>query len=88
MKLSEFIGKEVINLFDGSRLGTVGDSDLVIDSETGEIQSIVLPNKGNLVNMWVDKQKLLIPWEAVKKIGTEAIIVELDQTHLRRSVWL
>ncbi|NLU50345.1 MAG: YlmC/YmxH family sporulation protein [Syntrophomonadaceae bacterium] len=83
MRLSELEGKEIINIYDGMRLGTVGDSDLLIDCETGEVVSMILPNKGNFINLWVDRQKLVIPWEAVKKIGREVIVVELDQTHPR-----
>ncbi|MGF7186943.1 YlmC/YmxH family sporulation protein [Desulfitispora alkaliphila] len=81
MRLSDLVGKEIVNIFDGARLGVIGESDLVIDIETGNIESIVLPNKGNLISMWFDKQHLVIPWESVKKIGSEVIIVELDGTH-------
>jgi len=80
---SELVGKEIVNTYDGTRLGTVGDSDLIIDTESGEIDSIILPNKGNLINFWVDRQHLIIPWETVKKIGNEVIIVDLDETHPR-----
>ncbi|NPV25982.1 MAG: YlmC/YmxH family sporulation protein [Firmicutes bacterium] len=83
MRLSELVGKEIVNIYDGVRLGVVGDSDLMIDPETGQIQSIILPNRTNFVNFWVDRQHLVIPWEAVRKIGTEVIIVDLDHTHVR-----
>ena len=62
MRLSDLVGKQIVNIYDGARLGTVG-SDLVIHTETGEIDSIILPNKGNLLNIWVDRQNLTIPWK-------------------------
>ncbi|MDH7479467.1 MAG: YlmC/YmxH family sporulation protein [Syntrophomonadaceae bacterium] len=83
MRLSELVGKQIINLYDGGKMGTVGESDLVIDLESGQIQSLILPGRTNLISFWGDQQQMVIPWEAVKKIGTEVIIVELDQTNLR-----
>jgi YlmC/YmxH family sporulation protein len=82
MRISELIGKEIVNILDGSRLGVVGEPDLFIDIETGEINSIILPDRGNMITFWVDKQQVVIPWDAVKKIGSEVIIVELDATHI------
>jgi YlmC/YmxH family sporulation protein len=64
-------------------MGTVGESDMVVDQETGRIVSIILPNRGNMLTFWTDRQKLVIPWEAVKKIGREVIVVDLDHTHMR-----
>jgi YlmC/YmxH family sporulation protein len=64
MRLNDLVGKEMVNIYDGMRMGTVGESDMVIDEETGDIVSIILPNKGNLLNFWVDRQKLIIPWSA------------------------
>ncbi len=83
MRMSELMGKEIININDGLRMGMVGDSDLVINPESGEIQSIILPNRGNFINLWIDRQKIVVPWEAVRKIGREVIVVDLDQTNLR-----
>ncbi|MGE5371297.1 MAG: YlmC/YmxH family sporulation protein [Solirubrobacterales bacterium] len=83
MRLNHLFGKEIININDGMRMGTVGESDLIIDQETGEIHYIVLPNRGNFLNMWIEKQKMVIPWETVKKIGREVLVVDLDHTHLR-----
>jgi len=81
--MSELVGKEIININDGLKMGMVGDSDLVINPESGEIESIILPNRGNLINLWIDRQKLVVPWEAVKKIGREVIVVDLDHTNPR-----
>ncbi|MGI5911205.1 MAG: YlmC/YmxH family sporulation protein [Syntrophomonadaceae bacterium] len=83
MRLSELVGKEMVNIYDGMRMGTVGESDMMVDQESGQIISIILPNKGNALTFWVDRQKMVIPWDAVKKIGREVIVVDLDNTHMR-----
>ncbi|MCL6638451.1 MAG: YlmC/YmxH family sporulation protein [Firmicutes bacterium] len=81
MRMAELAGKEIVNIYNGARLGVVGETDLAVDIESGEISSIILPKRGNFISMWVDRsQQLVIPWEAVRKIGEEVIIVDLDQT--------
>lgn len=74
------IGKEIVNVYDGSRMGTISDSDLIIDPETGTIESIILPARFNFINFWIDRHEMVVPWETVKKIGNEIVIVELDET--------
>jgi len=83
MRLNDLVGKEIVNIYDGMRMGTVGESDMLVDQESGDIISIILPNRGNAFNFWADRQKLVIPWEAVKKVGREVIVVDLDATHMR-----
>ncbi len=80
MRLSELGGKEVINIYDGARLGVIGDADMIVDINTGEIHSIILPQRSGALSFWMDRQNMIIPWTAVKKIGNEVIIVELDPT--------
>jgi len=80
--MTEMAGKEIINVFDGARLGVVGESDMIINPETGQITSVIVPRKSNFINFWMDRQHMLIPWESIRKIGQEIIIVELDQTNL------
>lgn len=75
MELSRLARKEIINLHDGSRLGFVGDSDLVID-ETGQIKAIIIFAKGMGLKHRPQKE-LNIPWEAIKKIGDEVLIVDI-----------
>ncbi|MCL5058520.1 MAG: YlmC/YmxH family sporulation protein [Actinobacteria bacterium] len=82
MRMAELAGKEIVNIYDGARLGVVGESDLVIEPGSGKITSILIPRKNNFISLWVDRQHMVLPWEAVKKIGFEVIIVDLDQTNL------
>ncbi|WP_347490880.1 YlmC/YmxH family sporulation protein [Desulfoscipio sp. XC116] len=88
MRLGELAGKEIININDGARLGVIGETDLAIDDETGQIKSIILPRKGNMLSLFAEKQELIIPWEAIKKVGFEVIIVELDQAIPRYGKYL
>lgn len=78
MRLSQLMGKKIINIFDGDILGTVGDSDLVIDSETGEIRSLVLPHRRERGLGRREMEPLTIPWDAVCKIGAEVIVVDIQ----------
>lgn len=82
VRLSELIGKDIVNIMNGSRLGTVADSDLVVDMETGEIDSMILPSRGGIFNLW-DHSNLTVPWASIRKIGSEVIIVELDDSHAK-----
>jgi YlmC/YmxH family sporulation protein len=80
VRLSDLIGKDIINLQDGGRLGAIADSDLIVQVETGKIESMVLPERSGFWSLW-DKDVLVVPWSCVKKIGSEVVIVDLDETH-------
>ncbi|MEW6661185.1 MAG: YlmC/YmxH family sporulation protein [Bacillota bacterium] len=84
MKLSELIGKEIVNIYDGARLGTIGDSDLIIDSASGIVDAIIIPGKNGLSRLFANRGQMIIPWESVKKIGDEVIIVEMDRNNKRQ----
>lgn len=82
MLLSELAGKEIVNLHDGAKLGTIGESDLKI-SNKGDIEAIIISAKPGYVwflskNSSRDNDNIVIPWQAVKKIGNEVIIVDID----------
>ena len=76
MELSQLSRKEIINLYDGSRLGYVGESDLVIDDKSGRILAMVIYPKGLSAKVR-NTRELVIPWKAVKKIGEEIMVVEI-----------
>ena len=74
MELSQLARKEIVNLYDGSRLGFVGESDFVIDDKTGRILAMIIYPKG-LGAKVKNTRELVIPWQAVKKIGEEIMVV-------------
>ncbi len=78
MLISELVGKEIVNLNDGAKLGAIGETDLVISPETGEVESLILPSRGGFGSFWgAERDYIIIPWLAVKKIGSEVIIVDM-----------
>ena len=79
---SDFRQKEVINLSDGRRLGFV--SDVEIDLDTGKIEAIILPGVGKLFGLLGKDNEFAIPWEKIKKIGEDIILVDLDDRYIRK----
>lgn len=79
MRLSELGEKEVVNLNSGGRLGVLADSDLIIDEDSGKIISLLVPDRRFTLKLFgVEKNSMDIPWDSIRKIGYDMIIVELD----------
>ena len=76
MRLSDLSGKEIIGFDNGERLGAIGQSDLQINPDTGEIQAIILP-ASSFLGFGKRKVDLVIPWKSIMKIGPDTMIVEL-----------
>ena len=74
MSLSELANKRIINVFDGEIIGTAGESDLIIEPDSGHIAEIIVPPGRNMSA----RRPLAIPWSAVKKIGPEVIVVDIE----------
>ncbi|PAB61215.1 YlmC/YmxH family sporulation protein [Anaeromicrobium sediminis] len=79
MRLSELGGKEIVNLTDGARLGMLGECDLLINEKTGRIKGILVPDYKSQFSLFYDRNFLEVPWDCVKKIGNDMIIVELEE---------
>lgn len=71
----DFKHKEVININDGKRLGYV--QDVCADLETGIITSIIVPGSNKMLNIFSSNNNIVIPWEKVKCIGDDLILVEI-----------
>lgn len=73
-RFSELRAKEVIHVGDGERLGFV--SDLEVDAVTGRIVSVSVPGPYRAFGLLGKEPDRVIPWEQIKKIGDDLIIVE------------
>ena len=72
----DFKHKEVVNINDGRRLGYV--QDVCADLETGIITSIIVPGASNkLLNIFSQANDIVIPWQNIKCIGDDLILVEI-----------
>ena len=69
----ELRSKEVINSFDGRRLGKI--NDIIFSGETGKIKGIITPYLKR--NIFGKCQEIFIPWRCVKKLGEDVIIVDV-----------
>mgnify|MGYP000754543766 CR=1 FL=1 len=78
MLLSELGGKEIVNLNNGERLGIISDTDIIVDERTGKIISLLIPDRKFQLKLFGSNRDIEIPWEAIRKIGQDMIIIELE----------
>ncbi len=71
----DFKHKEVINITDGKRLGFV--QDVTANLESGTITSIIVPGSNKVLNIFSSSNDIIIPWEKIKCIGDDVILVEI-----------
>jgi len=81
MSFSEMRQKDVINICDGKRLGR--PIDLILN-DANCVEAIVVPaqNGGILRFFRPDKDGCVIPWNRVRRIGDDVILVEVDSERL------
>lgn len=75
IKISELRMREVVNVVDGRRLGPIKDID--IDLEAGRIAALILPGQGRFLGLFGKEDELVVPWDKIKKIGLDIILVEV-----------
>ncbi len=78
MQFSELIGKEIVNISTGERIGVVGDYDLILDETSGEILALIIPPEKSFFGMRKSETSLEISWKNIRKIGSDMIIIDYD----------
>lgn len=75
LRISELRMRDVVNVADGRRLGFLKDID--IDLEMGRIKSLVLPGQSKFLSWFGSRtDDIVIPWDRIKKIGVDVILVD------------
>ncbi|KAB3533176.1 YlmC/YmxH family sporulation protein [Alkaliphilus serpentinus] len=75
LRASELTQKEVINVTDGKRIGVI--TDLEVDLIKGRITAIIIPALGKFMGIFGKEHDFEIPWNQIKKIGEDVILVEI-----------
>ncbi|WP_067730031.1 YlmC/YmxH family sporulation protein [Oceanobacillus damuensis] len=75
MRFRDMSDKEIINVNEGSRLGILGQTDLEINEETGQIESFIISNY-KWFGLVKEGEETRIRWDSIKKIGEDMIMIE------------
>ncbi|MGI5825661.1 MAG: YlmC/YmxH family sporulation protein [Bacillota bacterium] len=75
-KISDLRNKDIVNLADGRKLGPV--RDIEVDMELGRVTAIVMPGGSKFFGIFVKNEEVIIPWNKIKKIGVDVVLVETD----------
>lgn len=77
VRISELRDRDVVNVNDGRRLGIISDVDL--DTESGDINAIIIPGEGGFMGVLGKKQDIIIPWDRIVKVGVDTILVDYEE---------
>ena len=80
MRFKEISGKEIINVNLGIKLGVLGQTDLEINEQTGQIEAFIIPTY-KWFGLKKEDEETLIRWRDIKVIGEDMIIVESDDLY-------
>ena len=78
-RVTELRCKEVINITDGQRLGFV--SDVEVQLPEGKVLALVVPGPCRFFGPFGRKDDFVIPWNCIRQIGDDIILVEIDEKH-------
>lgn len=73
--------KEVINICDGFRMGFV--CDVILNTGTGCVIALVVPGPCKFFGLFGRGDDFIIPWECIRKIGDDIILIEVPGEHRR-----
>lgn len=74
VKLSDLRTREVINVLDGKKLGSIIDIEL--DIERGRVVALVLPGQGKGWSVFSKREEIIVYWDKIVRIGKDVILVE------------
>lgn len=72
ISFTELKDKEIINVFDGKKLGRI--IDILFDNTNGVVKGIVVPGEHKLFRK---NEDIFVPLAKLKKIGDDVILVSL-----------
>ena len=81
---SEMEKYEIINVNDGEKYNYLLNNDIVVN-ENGELKLLILADNKSRFTFLSKNEFIEVPWEYVKKIGTRTIIIDADDSLLKKT---
>lgn len=81
-RIDELRNKQVVCVKDGTVLGYV--SDIELDTESGNLVSIIIFGRFRLLGFFGKESDIVIPWEDIKVIGGDTILVKTDPAFYKK----
>ncbi len=75
-RIDELRDKQVVSVKNGCVMGTV--SDVEINTETGNLTSIVIYGRSHFLGFFGRENDIIIPWKDIEVIGSETILVNTE----------
>ncbi len=75
MRLSDLQTKDVINISDGKCIGNIIDVSIDKDGKT----VVLLVEKYHFLLSFLNSKAVEIKWQQIKKIGTDVILVNINE---------
>ena len=75
MRLSDLQKKDIVNVNDGKRIGSIIDIHINLD---GVMDEIIIEKSVFLVSLFSSKNEISIKWDQIKKIGEDVILVDIN----------
>jgi YlmC/YmxH family sporulation protein len=75
---------EIININDGEKYSIVSNNDIIVD-ENGNMKLLILNENSSGISFFNKNNFSEVPWEYVKKIGTRTVIVDIDESDMKKN---
>ena len=76
IRIADLKYKEVINVYDGARLGYI--SDVEFSLQDGKIYNLIVPGPLRFFGIFGRGEDYVISWESISKIGDDIVLVDYE----------
>ncbi len=74
MRLSDLQNKDVVNVMDGKKVGSIIDVNINME---GKLESFIVEKSKFFVSMFSSANEIEVRWGQIKKIGEDVILVKI-----------
>ena len=74
MRLSDLQNKDVVNVMDGKKVGSITDVNINME---GKLESFIVEKSKFFVSMFSSANEIEVRWGQIEKIGEDVILVKI-----------